>query len=219
MGALMRKFQRVRGGVGGGSSAIAAVITVTNGQEIISGTNGIKRLTVLATATNFPMYPGVPDETILGVAMTNVGSGYISVPTVTFTGGGGSGAAGTAIVVAGEVVGVDITNAGSGYTSAPTVAFTGGGGSSAAGTAIVADTAGNLPFADGLGYGSATAILGASTPAGTVLVAHDSRSAVPYALKAGQRIGTFLAGHCRMDSEAADARGCIPVWIPQAAMV
>ena len=207
------------GGAAPPASSIAAVITITNGQAIISGTNGIKRLSALATATNYPMYPGVPDDTILAVAVTNVGSGYTSVPTVSFTGGGGTGAAGTAVVVAGEVVGVDITNAGSGYTSAPTVAFTGGGGSGAAGTAIVADTAGNLPFADGLGYGSATAILGASSPTGTVLVAHDSRSAVPYALKSGQQAGTFLSGHCRMTSESASARGCIPVWIPQAAMV
>jgi len=56
---------------------------------------------------------------------------------VTFTGGGGSGAAGIATISGGQVIGVAITNPGSGYTSAPNVVFTGGGGSLAAGTAQV----------------------------------------------------------------------------------
>jgi len=70
------------------------------------------------------------------ITMTNGGTGYTSVPTVTFTGGGGSGAAATAIVSnAGVVMGVRMTAFGTGYGSAPTIGFSGGGGSSAAATA------------------------------------------------------------------------------------
>jgi len=72
------------------------------------------------------------------VGMTNGGTGYTSAPGVSFTGGGGTSAAGTAVGNAtGQVAGVNMTNVGSGYTSAPTVGFTGGGGTGAAGTAFL----------------------------------------------------------------------------------
>jgi len=69
------------------------------------------------------------------VAITAGGSGYSNSFSVTFTGGGGSGAQGTAIAVNGVVTSVTITNPGNNYTSAPTPVFSAGGGSSAAGTA------------------------------------------------------------------------------------
>ena len=58
------------------------------------------------------------------VTITDGGEYYTSAPAVTFTGGGGSGAAGTAVISAGGLVtGVTINTAGTGYTSAPTVTF------------------------------------------------------------------------------------------------
>lgn len=61
------------------------------------------------------------------VQMTNPGSDYFNgPPTVTFTGGSGSGASGTAVLAPdGSVSGVAISNGGTGYTSAslPTVTF------------------------------------------------------------------------------------------------
>lgn len=59
------------------------------------------------------------------------GSGYTSAPTVTLTGGGGTGATVVAVVDAGAVSELIITNSGSGYTTAPTVSFSGGGGTGA----------------------------------------------------------------------------------------
>jgi hypothetical protein len=74
-----------------------------------------------------------------GVAYCTVtagGAGYTSTPAVNFSGGGGAGAAGTAIVsAAGVVTGIRMTSLGSGYTSAPAVAITGGGGAGATATA------------------------------------------------------------------------------------
>lgn len=64
--------------------------------------------------------------TILSVSVADGGTGYASVPTVAFVGGGGSGAAATAVVTANVVTGITITNPGSGYTSAPVVELTGG---------------------------------------------------------------------------------------------
>ena len=94
-----------------------------------------------------PRLIGVPGYThqrvtvVDSVTITNQGSGYSSAPTVAFSGGGGTGAAGTAVLGtgddAGKVVSVTITNPGSGYTAAPTVAFSGGSGTGAAGTAVI----------------------------------------------------------------------------------
>ena len=55
--------------------------------------------------------------------MLHRGGSYTSVPSVTFSGGGGSGAAGTAVMRNSRLDGVTITNPGSGYPSAPTVTF------------------------------------------------------------------------------------------------
>jgi hypothetical protein len=80
---------------------------------------------------------------VTGVTISNGGSSYESAPTVSFTGGGGSGAAGYAVVNGSKKVdSVVMTNNGSGYSSPPTVTFTGGGGSGATGTAILGTTSG-----------------------------------------------------------------------------
>jgi len=74
---------------------------------------------------------------VAAVEVNSPGSGYTSAPTVVFTGGGGSGAAGTATVSGGQVTGVTITSAGSGYSTAPVVSFTGGGGTGAGGFSLL----------------------------------------------------------------------------------
>lgn len=94
------------------------------------------------------------------ITVTNGGSGYTSVPTVTITGGGGAGATATAIISGGRVTGINIntpggmvpgapgtlTLAGPYYTDAPTVTITGGGGTGA--TAIATITASTDADAD-----------------------------------------------------------------------
>jgi len=77
-------------------------------------------------------------STVDSVTITAGGSGYTSVPTVTFSGGGGLGATGTAVLTSQAVTSITITAIGSDYTSAPTVAFSGGAGTGAAGTAVLA---------------------------------------------------------------------------------
>jgi hypothetical protein len=80
---------------------------------------------------------------VTGVTISNGGSSYESAPTVTFTGGGGSGAAGYAVINGSKKVdSVVMTNNGSGYSTPPTVTFTGGGGSGATGTSILGTTSG-----------------------------------------------------------------------------
>jgi hypothetical protein len=81
--------------------------------------------------------PTISAGRVTAVTVSAGGSGYTSAPTVGFSGGGGTGATGTATVSGGEVTAVTITAAGSGYTSAPAVTFTGGGGTGATATATV----------------------------------------------------------------------------------
>jgi hypothetical protein len=84
----------------------------------------------------------LPDGSIASMTVTNGGTGYTSIPTVTIGAppAGGIQATATANIVQisnGQVASVAVTSAGSGYTSAPTVTFSGGGGSGAAATAVI----------------------------------------------------------------------------------
>jgi predicted outer membrane repeat protein len=72
---------------------------------------------------------------VFSVTVTDGGKGFTKAPTVTITGGGGTGATGTAVIADGKVVGVTITNPGTGYIAPPTITFSGGGGKNAAATA------------------------------------------------------------------------------------
>jgi hypothetical protein len=60
-------------------------------------------------------------KTIGSITVFNAGSGYTQAPTVTITGGGGTGATAVANISNGSVQSITVTNAGSGYTSTPTV--------------------------------------------------------------------------------------------------
>jgi hypothetical protein len=72
---------------------------------------------------------------VTSLSITSGGSGYTSAPTVTITGGGGSGAVATALISFGAVTGFNLVDPGSGYTPTPTVTITGGGGTGATATA------------------------------------------------------------------------------------
>lgn len=60
---------------------------------------------------------------VTSVTISDGGEGYTAAPTVTFSGGGGTGAAGTAVLTNGKVTSVTMTNNGTGYTTPPTVTF------------------------------------------------------------------------------------------------
>ena len=77
-----------------------------------------------------------PYGEVTGVTVSTQGTGYVSAPAVSFTGGNGSGATATAVLgtgtSSGKVIRVNVTNGGVGYTTAPSVVFTGGGFSTTA---------------------------------------------------------------------------------------
>jgi hypothetical protein len=82
-----------------------------------------------------------PAGEITKITMISQGSGYTSVPTVSFTSGTGRDAAATAVLgsgsTSGKVIRIDITNPGTGYQTAPAISITGGGGSNAGATASI----------------------------------------------------------------------------------
>lgn len=155
------------GGTGSGATAVATVspkdrilsVTITNG-----GTYTIGSYVAVSfsggggsgAAGNAVLGWIDPDNTGLGaeiksVLITNAGSGYTGVPTVTFASASGSGAAGTAVLGTGAITSLTLTNPGSGYgATAPTVGFTGGGGSGATATAeLVGSPVGSLTLTNG----------------------------------------------------------------------
>lgn len=69
---------------------------------------------------------GTAASIVDSITITNAGAGYATAPTVTFSGGGGSGAAGYAVLAGGTVIQVVTTNPGTGYITAPTITFSGG---------------------------------------------------------------------------------------------
>ena len=107
---------------------------------------------------------------VSNIPVTTGGAGYLGIPVVKITGGGGTGATPVATVSGGAVTGIQITSPGTGYTSAPTVTLVGGGATTAAtpGTATLAANA-----ADGgltkIGLGTVT-LSGASSYLATTTV-------------------------------------------------
>ena len=79
----------------------------------------------LVTSTNYN-HQATATANLSGTFVTSYnlisgGSGYVSVPAVTVSGGGGSGATATAIISGGVVTQITPGSAGSGYSSLPTV--------------------------------------------------------------------------------------------------
>lgn len=126
-----------------GGIQATAICAVSNGAGTVVGaviTNGGTGYTSIpATTVSSPPYPGITAQvsagisggSVVSISVINPGSGYSSNATITFTGGGGSAAAATAIVDSGSIIAIALINAGTGYTSPPTVTFSGGGGTGA----------------------------------------------------------------------------------------
>ena len=94
-------------------------------------------------------------KSVQQVDIINPGAGYTVPPSVQFIGGGGAGAAATAVINTGVVGLATITNAGAGYTVNPTITISGVSTVSAAATAIVsaAGTISAIHFTNsGAGY-------------------------------------------------------------------
>jgi fibronectin-binding autotransporter adhesin len=122
---------------GAGAGGIGALVNQSVTPAAIA--NGITSVSLTAGGT----HSAVPSVTLSGTgagatatatlgvtaASFTISGGttvYSAAPTVTISGGGGTGATATAVLTGGVVSGIAITNAGTGYTTAPTIAFSAG---------------------------------------------------------------------------------------------
>jgi hypothetical protein len=78
---------------------------------------------------------------VASVQVTNGGSGYTSVPSVKFEGGGGRRAAATAVLTSQVVTSINVTDPGFGYLTPPKATVEGGGGTGAVLATTLATTA------------------------------------------------------------------------------
>lgn len=137
----------ITGGGGAGATATASMgqavqqVNVTGG-----GTNHVYAPTVTFQAPQFAngqRAQGIAvvdpaTRTILGVQVTNPGSGYTAPPTVAFS--GGTGASAQSFLAGGSIISFDVFDEGSDYAYAPTVVIGrtfSGNGSGATGTAVM----------------------------------------------------------------------------------
>ena len=100
----------------GGQSIDGYVVQFRKGTE----TWGRSNVTVV-TFSAASLTASVSGGAVTGIAVNSGGTGYTGTPTVSITGGGGSGATATATMANGIITGITVTAGGSGYTSAPTV--------------------------------------------------------------------------------------------------
>ena len=121
----------------------------------------IQTLTSDNSTAQWTVQQAAVDGAIDHIDVTAVGSGYSDAPAITFTGGGGSGATGTAVInSSGVITAITINNGGASYTTPPTIAISGGGGSGATASCTVSAGAVNqiTVVAGGTGYSTAPVI-------------------------------------------------------------
>jgi hypothetical protein len=102
---------------GGGTWNDIANVTIPGGQPPIYGIAEVGICTPHHATATAILY----NEFVVNATITDSGCGYINVPQVTITGGGGSGATATAAITNGSVTAINIVSTGSGYTNAPKI--------------------------------------------------------------------------------------------------
>lgn len=110
-----------------GLSAQNSVVTyqgrVQSDSSDFTGTGQFKFALVTVTNTSTPAAATaiLTGQFVTSYPMVAYGSGYLTPPAVTVSGGGGSGATAVAVIAGGMVTEVNAVATGSGYTSTPTV--------------------------------------------------------------------------------------------------
>jgi hypothetical protein len=135
---------KVSGHVHGGQNPVSGSAI----QLYAVGTTGYTSTATALIPTTDQVAYSSSSEAVTSISLTAGGTGYTS-PVVSFTGGGGTGAAATATAASGVITSITITNTGSGYTSAPTVAISGGGTGAAATASVSSGGTGALTDSSG----------------------------------------------------------------------
>lgn len=98
--------------------------------DALVATNGNDNLQTLLVDVD-TQFSDLANGSLAGITIPNGGTGYTSAPTLTITGGGGSGATASCTVAGGAIVSIDVLTIGKNFNSVPAVTASGGGGSGA----------------------------------------------------------------------------------------
>jgi hypothetical protein len=116
-------------GTGAAATAVLSGAGVTGTTSLVGGSG----YTTATVAFSAPQVAGgvtasgsavLASRGVSAIAISQGGAGYTTAPTITFTGGDGTGATATATVSGGAITVINVTSAGTGYTTAPTVVIT-----------------------------------------------------------------------------------------------
>ncbi|SBW09112.1 putative phage tail protein [uncultured Alphaproteobacteria bacterium] len=118
-------------------SNIVGNVTLMTGVHAFRAANSL--LAVKPKILVAPGFTSIKPQGVKTIAVTAQGANYTTA-TVAITGGGGQGAAATAVIEQGKVTAIQLTRAGVGYTAVPEVTITGDGAGATA-TATTGTTA------------------------------------------------------------------------------
>lgn len=170
------------------SGTIASVVVTNPGSGYTPGTYALGFSGGGGTGAAGTYTVGV-GGTVTSTTITVPGSGYTGSPAITFPLGGGSGAAGFAVLNPGAVASVTVVHGGSNFTGTPTLTFVGGGGSGA--TAVANMSGGAIASVSvtngGSGYTSVPAVV---VQTGINNAAAATVSLMPYGVS-GSSIETY----------------------------
>lgn len=147
---------------------------------------GIAEIDAFETLKTFTTDPTRTNAMFVNsITITNVGKGYTSTPTLTFTGGDfSSPATGTltidTLINSGKINGVNLTATGSGYKSVPTLTISAPTGTQATATAnLVGDTIGTISIVNaGRFYKAGTTVTIGGTGSGATATATISSTGI-----------------------------------------
>jgi hypothetical protein len=130
-GTLYASLVRISDGTGHTSIDIPVTAVSSDFTGLWSGIASITQVDQIIGETPIEATIGkavatITNGAVSGVEVTSTSAFYSSVPAVTFSGGGGSGAEAVAVLTKGLLTGVTVTKPGSGYTEAPLIAIAGG---------------------------------------------------------------------------------------------
>ena len=117
----------ISGGTGGGLGTVTTPVGLTSVTVAVMGTNYTSVPTVTSPGGGSAITVSLGVDAVYIAEQGTATYNPSSLPSVVFTGGGGSGAAASvSLLVNGQPTQFSVTNDGSGYTSVPTATLTGG---------------------------------------------------------------------------------------------
>ena len=141
------------------------------------------------------------------IVIANGGTSYGSAPTLTVSGGGGTGASFTATVGSNAITGVNLVSGGSGYYETPTIAISGAGSSLASSTTVDGSTTATVSSTSTLT--ADMLVTGTGIPADTTIVSITNATTfvMSNAATASGTVTLYFHGRLTVENELSKSGG------------